>query len=87
MYVVKVLEGHPKGKHRKLKHHTIFKVKQQPPENTCGFFVCINIFVFGSQPNCVVCVSASILIYLQKIHVASLFASTYLYLDRGRIVL
>jgi hypothetical protein len=59
-YVVKVLGGHPQGKRRKLKHHIIFKVKQQPLGNTCGFFVCISMPAFGSQSNCVVIVSAFI---------------------------
>jgi hypothetical protein len=63
MYMVKVQGGHPQGKCRKLKHHTTFKVKQQPPDDTCVFFVCISMLVFGSQPNYVVSVSAFILLY------------------------
>jgi hypothetical protein len=62
-YMVKVLGGHKKGKCRKVKHHTIFKIKQQPSGNICGSFVCISIVAFGLQPNCVISVSASILLY------------------------
>jgi hypothetical protein len=63
MYVVKVLGGHTKNKHRQLKHHTIFCVQQQAPGNTCGFHVCLNMVAFGAQPNCRVSVSAFILLY------------------------
>jgi hypothetical protein len=59
-YVINVLGGHPQSEHRKLKHHTTFKVKQQLSANTSGFFVCINMLVFGSQPNCAISVSAFI---------------------------
>jgi hypothetical protein len=63
MYVVKVLRGHPKDGRLKLIHHTIFCVQQQPPGNTCGFYVCLNMVVFGAQPNCGVSVSVFILLY------------------------
>jgi hypothetical protein len=63
MHAIKVLGGHTKSKRRKIKHHTIFKVKQQPAGNICGFFVCIDMLVFGSQSNYVVSVSAFILLY------------------------
>jgi hypothetical protein len=43
-----VLEGHPQGKHRKLKHDTTFCIKQQPPGNTYGFYVCLNMVAFGA---------------------------------------
>jgi hypothetical protein len=66
-YVVKVLRGHPKDGRRKLKHHTIFCVQQQSPGNTCGFYVCLNMVVFGAQPNCGVSVSAFILLYCQHL--------------------
>jgi hypothetical protein len=49
-YVVKVDGGHQGGKRRVLKHHTKFEVAQQPPGNTCGFFVCINMLCLGDQP-------------------------------------
>jgi hypothetical protein len=62
-YVVEVLEGHPKGKCRKLKHHTTFYVQQQPPDNICGFYICLNMVAFGVQPNCGINVSAFILLY------------------------
>jgi hypothetical protein len=65
MYVVKVLGGHRKGKCWALKHHATFYVKQQPPGNICGFFVCLNMVAFGAQPNCTVSVSAFILLYYQ----------------------
>jgi hypothetical protein len=48
MYVVKVLEGHPKDKCLQLKYHTIFSVQQQALGNTCGFHVCLNICAFGA---------------------------------------
>jgi hypothetical protein len=48
--VVKVDGGHQPVKHRVLKHHTTHHVKQQSPGNSCGFFVCINMLCFGSQP-------------------------------------
>jgi hypothetical protein len=47
--------GHPQGKCRKLKHHTTFCVKQQPPGNTCvtpNFMAkteCIPFCVLGSS--------------------------------------
>jgi hypothetical protein len=63
MYVVKVLGGQPKDKHRQLKHHTTFYVQQQAPDNTYNFHVCLNIVIFGAQPNCGVSVSAFILFY------------------------
>jgi hypothetical protein len=66
-YIVKVLGGHLHGKCQKLKHHTIFKVKQQPPDNTCDFFVCISMLAFASQPNCAISVSAFILLYCQRL--------------------
>jgi hypothetical protein len=49
MYVVKVLGGHPKDKHRQLKHHTTFCVQQQALGNTCGFHVFLNMVAFGAQ--------------------------------------
>jgi hypothetical protein len=49
-FVIKVDEGHQPGKRRVLKHHTTYHVKQQPLGNTCGFFVCINMLCFESQP-------------------------------------
>jgi hypothetical protein len=33
-----------------LKHHTTYHVKQQPPGNSCGIFVCINMLCFGLPP-------------------------------------
>jgi hypothetical protein len=42
--------GHQLGKRQVLKHHTTYHVKQQPPGNLCGFFVCVNMLCFGSQP-------------------------------------
>jgi hypothetical protein len=48
MYVVNVLGEHPQGKRRKFKYHTTFWVKQQPPSNTCGFYVCLNMIAFGA---------------------------------------
>jgi hypothetical protein len=63
-YVVKVLGGHPQGGCRKLKHHTKFYVKQQPPGNTCGFYVCLNMVVFRAQPNYGVSVNVSAFILL-----------------------
>jgi hypothetical protein len=62
-YVVKLLEGHPKDGRRKLKYHTTFCVQQQPPDNTYGFYVCLNTIAFEVQPNCSVSVSAFILFY------------------------
>jgi hypothetical protein len=59
MYVVKVLGGHPKDGRRKLKHHTIFYVQQQPPDNTCDFYVYLNMVAFRAQLNCDVSVSVS----------------------------
>jgi hypothetical protein len=50
IFVVKVDGGHQSGKRRVLKHHTIYHVKQQPLGNSCGFFVCINMLCFRSQP-------------------------------------
>jgi hypothetical protein len=64
MYVVKVLGGHPQGKHRTLKHHTTFCIKQQPPGNTCSFYVRLNMVTFGAQPNYGVNVSVSAFILL-----------------------
>jgi hypothetical protein len=49
-FVVKVDGGHQPSKRRMLKHHTTYLVKQQPPGNSCGFFVYINMLYFGSQP-------------------------------------
>jgi hypothetical protein len=49
MYVVKVLGGHPQDGHRKVKYHTTFCVQQQPLDNTCDFYVCINMVTFGAQ--------------------------------------
>jgi hypothetical protein len=49
-FVIKVDGGHQPGKHRVLKHHTTYHVKQQPPCNSCVFFVCINMLCFRSQP-------------------------------------
>jgi Ulp1 family protease len=63
MYMVKVLGGHPKDKHRQLKNHTTLHVQQQDLSNTCGVHVCLNIVAFGAQPNCGVSVSAFILLY------------------------
>jgi hypothetical protein len=83
--VVKVLGAHPKGKRRKLKHHTTFSFKQQPPGNTCDFFVCLNMVAFGAQSNCVVSVSAFILLSTFKIKFAySSFADTYFSFYHGR---
>jgi hypothetical protein len=48
-FVIKMDGGHQPGKHRVLKHHTTYHVKQQPLGNSCGFFVCINMLCFGSQ--------------------------------------
>jgi hypothetical protein len=47
-YMVKVLGGHPQGKHRKLKHHTTFCIKQQRLGNTYNFYVCLNMVAFGA---------------------------------------
>jgi hypothetical protein len=66
-YIVTVLGGHPKGKCQKLKHLTTFKVAQQPPDNTCVFFVCIIKVVFGSHLNCAVSVSAFVLLYYRRL--------------------
>jgi hypothetical protein len=63
MYMIKVLEGHPKDKCRQLKYHTTFCVQQQAPDNTCGFHVCLNMVAFGVQPNCGVSISVFILLY------------------------
>jgi hypothetical protein len=49
-FVVKVDGGHQPGKRRVLKHHTTYHIKQQPPGNSCGFFICINMLCFRSQP-------------------------------------
>jgi hypothetical protein len=57
MNMVKVLGGHPKDKHRWLKHHTSFCVQEQAPGNTCGFDVYLNMAAFGAQLNCGVSVS------------------------------
>jgi hypothetical protein len=65
MYVVKVLEGHSKDKHRQLKYHTIFCVQQQALGNICSFHVCLNMFIFGAQLNCVV--SVFILLYCRRL--------------------
>jgi hypothetical protein len=67
MYVVKMLGGHPKGKHRQLKHHTTFCVQQQPLGHTCDFYVCLNMVAFGVQPNCSVSVSEIILLYCRRL--------------------
>jgi hypothetical protein len=67
MYVVKVLGGHPKGKRQTLKHHTIFCVKQHPPSSICNFFVWLNMVVFGVQLNCIVSISAFILLYCRRL--------------------
>jgi hypothetical protein len=66
-YVVKVLEGHPKGKHLQLKHHTTLCVQQQPLSNTCSFYVCLNMVAFGAQPNYGVNVSTFILLYCRRV--------------------
>jgi hypothetical protein len=63
MYVVKMLEGHIKDKHRQLKYHTIFCVQQQAPGNTYGFHVYLNMVAFGTQLNYGVSVSTFILLY------------------------
>jgi type II secretory pathway component PulL len=63
MYVVEVLIGHPKDKHRQLKHHITFYIQQQAMGNTCNFHVCLNMVVFGAQLNYVVSVSVFILLY------------------------
>jgi Ulp1 family protease len=49
-FVIKVDGGDQPGKHRVLKHHTTYHVKQQPPGNSCGFFVCTNMLCFVLQP-------------------------------------
>jgi hypothetical protein len=49
-FVIKVGGGHQPGKRRVLKHHTTYHIRQQPSGNSCGFFVCINMPYFGSQP-------------------------------------
>jgi hypothetical protein len=49
-FVIKVDGRHQPDKHRVLKHHTTYHVKQQPPGNSRSFFVCINMLCFGSQP-------------------------------------
>jgi hypothetical protein len=49
-FFVKVDGGHQSGKRRVLKHHTTYHIKQQPPGNSCGFFICISMLCFGSQP-------------------------------------
>jgi hypothetical protein len=49
-FIVKVNGGHQLGKRQVLKHHTTYHVKQQPSGNLCGFFVCVNMLCFGSQP-------------------------------------
>jgi hypothetical protein len=67
MYVVTVLRGHPKDGRRKLKHHTSFCIQQQPPGNTCGFYIYMNMVTFGAQLNCIVSVSAFILLYCQHL--------------------
>jgi hypothetical protein len=50
IFVITVDGGHQPGKRRVFKHHTTYHVKQQPPGNSCGFFVCINMVCFRSQP-------------------------------------
>jgi hypothetical protein len=62
-YIIKMLGGHPKDKREKLKHHTIFCVQQQPPDNTCSFYICLNMIAFGVQPNWGVSVNIFILLY------------------------
>jgi hypothetical protein len=49
-FVVKVDGGHQPGRRRVFKHHSTYHVKQQPPGNSCDFFVCINMLCFRSQP-------------------------------------
>jgi hypothetical protein len=56
-FIVKVDGGHQPDKHRVLKHHTTYHIKQQPPSNSCDFFVFINMLCFGSQPFTYVSVS------------------------------
>jgi hypothetical protein len=79
MYVVKVLGGHPKVKHKQLKYHTTFYV-QQALGNTCGFHVCLNMVAFGAQPNYGVSVSAFIFLYCRclqlNIHIHLLLIHT-----------
>jgi hypothetical protein len=50
IFIIKVDGEHQPGKRQVLKHHTTYHVKQQPPGNSCGFFICINMLCFGSQP-------------------------------------
>jgi hypothetical protein len=66
-YVVKLLGGHQQGKCLKLKHHTTFYVKQQSPDNTCGFFICLNMVLFGAQSNYGVFISAFILLHCRRL--------------------
>jgi hypothetical protein len=47
-YVVNVLGGHPKEKHRELKHHTTICFPQQALGNTSDFHVYLSMIVFGA---------------------------------------
>jgi hypothetical protein len=72
-FAIKVDGGHQPGKRRVLKHHTTYHVKQQPLGNSCGFFVCINMLCFGSQPFTNVSVSPFICTLLSSFIFTSVF--------------
>jgi hypothetical protein len=65
-FVIKVDEGHQLGKRLVLERHTIYHVKQQPPDNSCGLFACINMICFGSQSFTNVSVSSFIFTLLSS---------------------
>jgi hypothetical protein len=73
-FVIKVDGGHQPSEHRVLKHHNTYHVKQQPPDNSCGFFVCINMLCFGLQPftnvgvSTFICTLLSSLIFTYAFH-------------------
>jgi hypothetical protein len=73
-FVIKVDGRHQPGKRQVLKHHTTYHVKQQPPGNSCGFFICINMLCFGSQPftnvsvSLFICTLLSLFIFTHVFH-------------------
>jgi hypothetical protein len=85
MYVVKVL-GHPKDKHRQFKYHTTFCIQQQTPDNTCDFYVCLNMVAFEAQLNCGVskCFYFILLSMLMIKYAYLSFANTYFSFYHGR---
>jgi hypothetical protein len=83
-FVIKVDGGHQPGKRRVLKHHTTYHVKQQPLGNSCGFFICINMLCFGSQPftnvsvNLFICTLLSSFIFTYAFHLLLIHFSYYI---------